>query len=347
MSINFKLLQKIYNNQINLILAEDGLTTRCLLNYGITNKNFCPNCVFDIGLKKSANKYKNNGPIFFSEGMICPYCNGLGFYGKQNSDQIYLAVLWDYKSWMSPPTNIAYPEGYVQTICHRSNVFKIRRAKDITIVLDDNISNPVFQLHEEPTPAGLGDNNYLFCMWKKIGVSSELSKIPQTTQPPEKCYSSSEKLDLLCNFANLCSSAIFDIKLNKDLDFGCVSTELFGFDLLCDEINKCFSESKSKELFCSYINKCFSDSSDLALVCNNINSCLSEDSFFIDGLCQGIENCVSENMNKVHLMNKNGCSSQIQNTQLSNNIGCLSNIDKLKLLDNTAQKCKSFTIKLD
>ena len=57
-NIDFQALQKTYNDQIDLLLADNGLTTRCLLNYGITKKELCPNCIYDPGLKKSANKYK-------------------------------------------------------------------------------------------------------------------------------------------------------------------------------------------------------------------------------------------------------------------------------------------------
>ena len=62
MTIDFSSLQSLYKNQMDMLLANTGLTTKCLLNYGITKKDLCPNCIYDPNLKKSANKYKVGGP---------------------------------------------------------------------------------------------------------------------------------------------------------------------------------------------------------------------------------------------------------------------------------------------
>ena len=72
---NFGNLKSIYNNQMDLLLASTGLTTQCVLNFGISKKEVCPNCIYDPALKKSSNKYKNGGPVPFILGKLCPYCN--------------------------------------------------------------------------------------------------------------------------------------------------------------------------------------------------------------------------------------------------------------------------------
>lgn len=169
---NFKNLQNIYNKQINLILANNGLTTRCDFNFGITNNNICPNCIYDVNLKKSSGKYKTGGPIPFDLGKICPYCNGIGSYGLAHTSPAYLAIIWDYKKWINPPPSIENPEGYIQTICNKDYLGDIRRCKDMTVIYNSVGANPIFQLYGEPNPAGLGDNEYLFCMWKKIGINN-------------------------------------------------------------------------------------------------------------------------------------------------------------------------------
>lgn len=177
---DFSALQKVYNQQINLILANNGLTTRCDFNFGVTNTNICPNCIYDVGLKKSSGKYKPGGPIEFALGKICPYCNGTGSYGVVHTATGYLAIIWDYKKWINPPPQINNPEGYIQTICHQDYLSQIRQCKDMTVIYNNTASNPVFQLYGEPNPAGLGDNSYLFTMWKKIGVNN---KMPVTVTP--------------------------------------------------------------------------------------------------------------------------------------------------------------------
>lgn len=167
--INFNLLKNIYNTQMDMLLSGSGLATECVLNFGTTKKNLCPNCIFDVNLKKSANKYKDGGPIVFDGGQLCPYCNGTGYYGETTTETICLAVIWDYKKWINPPTNIAIPDGMIQTISHIDTLKKFRRCKDMDVVYPSS-SNKYhkFQLYGEPTPAGLGDNRYIITMWKKI-----------------------------------------------------------------------------------------------------------------------------------------------------------------------------------
>lgn len=170
--INFTELQAIYKTQMDQLLSPTGLTTKCLLNFGTTKKNLCINCVYDPILKKSANKYKTGGPRPFIMGMVCPYCKGAGFYGNTQVEEVYLAVIWDYKDWLIKPINVENAKGMVQTICDRTLFHKIRQCENMTVVYTDNTNNPLFELLEEPNPAGLGDNNYLISTWKRIGVSS-------------------------------------------------------------------------------------------------------------------------------------------------------------------------------
>lgn len=171
---NFSNLQKIYNKQIGLLLANDGLTTRCDFNFGTTNTNLCPNCIYDPSLKKSSGKYRTGGPVPFAQGRPCPYCNGVGYYGIEKIEHGFLAIIWDYKKWFNPPPQIANPNGFIQTICHRDYLAQIRQCKDITVIYSTNGSNPVFRLYGEPNPAGLGDNEYVFCMWELIGNSNAI-----------------------------------------------------------------------------------------------------------------------------------------------------------------------------
>lgn len=157
---------------MDMVLASTGLTTKCLLNYGVSKKNICPNCIYDPVLKKSAGKYKQGGPRPFVSGRICPFCNGVGYYGEVQSEEIYIAVIWDYKDWIIKPINIKNPEGMIQTICDRTLFANFKKCKDMTVVYSETNANPVFQLYEEPTPHGLGDNNYLITNWQRTGVSS-------------------------------------------------------------------------------------------------------------------------------------------------------------------------------
>jgi hypothetical protein len=165
--MDYPLYKKLFNQQMDAFLDSSGLATECLLTYGVKDLEQCPNCLYDSALKKSANIYKTGGPTLFSQGQICPHCRGVGLYGNAKTESVYLAVLWDYKSWVIKPVNIENPQGYIQTICHKSYTSRILQAQEMTIP-NMNPDSPTFILDSEPNPGGLGDQNYIICTWKKI-----------------------------------------------------------------------------------------------------------------------------------------------------------------------------------
>lgn len=166
--MDYPFYQKLFNQQMDSFLASSGLTTECTINYGSKNLSQCPNCIYDVALKKSANIYKTGGPVAFDDHQICPYCRGSGLYGSSQTETIYLAVLWDYKSWIIKPINLENPTGYIQTICSKNYTKKILQAEDMTIKNLESVDSATFILDGEPTPAGLGDQNYIITQWKKI-----------------------------------------------------------------------------------------------------------------------------------------------------------------------------------
>ena len=165
---NFINLQKMYNDHMDLLLSSTGLAAKCELNFGISKKQICPNCIYDPSLKKSSNKYKTGGPVQFTFGQICPYCYGIGWNGEEKKEIVYLAVISDNKKWINPPINIALPDNMIQTISKKNLYSSFRQCKDMSVILDSTLDNPRYGLYGDPTPAGLGDNNYIICMWKKI-----------------------------------------------------------------------------------------------------------------------------------------------------------------------------------
>lgn len=167
--VDFAGLKILYNNQMDMLLASTGLATEVTFTFGISKKQLCPNCIFDPNLKKSANKYKIGGPVQFDLGKLCPYCNGIGYYGETNTETGYLAIIWDYKKWINPPMNLAEADGMIQTICDKTYLPSIRQCQNISVTYPSSSNKKhKFQLFGEPNPAGLGDNNYIISMWKKV-----------------------------------------------------------------------------------------------------------------------------------------------------------------------------------
>ena len=49
------------------------------------------NCIFDPVGKKSSNRWRTGGPLFFPNGAICGLCNSAGgAHATENSDTINL-----------------------------------------------------------------------------------------------------------------------------------------------------------------------------------------------------------------------------------------------------------------
>lgn len=152
-----------------MLLAGDGLATSVSFIFSGGKKNLCPNCIYDENLSKSANKYKSGGPVPFNLGQLCPYCNGVGYYHASVAESGHLAILWNNKDWINPPTNIALTNDLIQTICDKTYLSPIANCTEMHIGYPSSGNQPQkFHLFSDPTPVGLGDNNYLFCFWKRV-----------------------------------------------------------------------------------------------------------------------------------------------------------------------------------
>jgi len=159
-------LKKLYNQQIDIILSNTGLTIPCSLVYETTRITQCPNCVYDTISKKSANIYNGTGPISFINGQTCPYCLGSGQSSSAVAETaIDLVVLIDSKKFVGV---VNQPDIAAQTICSINYIDVIRKASKIIFNTDiSNLTNNIFIRDNEPTPVGLGDSRYIFTNWKR------------------------------------------------------------------------------------------------------------------------------------------------------------------------------------
>lgn len=157
-----------YQQAIDGLLADTGLTVPCLLKYDF-KKLFCSNCVFDSMSNRSSNIYNSTGPQPFPSYGICPVCNGTGYIETNNSETLYLAVIFDPRLFVKLGSSMLnIPEGSVQTISKFTTINKIKNAN--SIIFNTNIAD--YAQYEyirdgEPNPCGLGEHQYIITMWKK------------------------------------------------------------------------------------------------------------------------------------------------------------------------------------
>ncbi len=159
--------KQLHVNMITEVIR--GCSVDCKLYFGVTKYSDCANCVYDPIGNKSANRYQTGGPAPFAMGQ-CPMCGGAGKIADEQTEDIKLCPLYDYKSWIPGiSSNVQSPEGFVQTVSAFSTFSTLRRAKEIIIDTSlDKIVRPRFEIHSEPEPCGMGASDFCLTMWKRI-----------------------------------------------------------------------------------------------------------------------------------------------------------------------------------
>ncbi len=82
---------------------------------------------------------------------------------------IKLKVYWDEKSWVKITSDIAVPNGSIQTIGFMSDLPKILAAKSLIVHKDIKDYKEIrFQRTGEHIPLGLKQNRYFACFWERV-----------------------------------------------------------------------------------------------------------------------------------------------------------------------------------
>ena len=163
---NFK---SIFNDAISSMLDSTACTVPCTLKYGVTKYDSCDNCIYDPIGKKSSNRYLNGGPVPFPFGGICPMCNGAGRRPVESSENVHVMVIFSPKEFMDIGVPVNSPDGLIQTMGKKEMTPKFQRANQIVVSTDiSGFFSHTYQRVSEPTPVGLGNNEFVLCMWKRI-----------------------------------------------------------------------------------------------------------------------------------------------------------------------------------
>jgi len=162
--------KQLFNSMIDSLLEEGGLTLPCKFVYENSLKTECPNCEIDPMSGTSSNIYKINvDGIVFTDGSVCPICNGVGYTINKSEELINLMVVFNYKNWINFDIKINSPEGMIQTVCSIDLLPKIKSTSRLIVDTSlTGLTRNIFERHSEPEPAGLGNNSYIFTFWKKI-----------------------------------------------------------------------------------------------------------------------------------------------------------------------------------
>lgn len=144
-----------------------GAAVPCQLIYGQTLFTDCPNCIYDPIGNKSSGRYQTGGPTQFTG--VCPVCFGVGKFADEQTTDINLSVIYDYKHWLQVPVEINSPKGYIQTLSVLATMDEIKEAKELIANTDLNsYVRSRFERYGEPQPCGFGQATIIVTMWKRI-----------------------------------------------------------------------------------------------------------------------------------------------------------------------------------
>ncbi len=144
----------------------EELGVDAVINYPTLKIN-CENCYNNTmpGMGPS-NYYRTGGPYPFSQGEVCPYCEGKGYRETPSTDPIQLRAYFDRKSWSKIRIPVGIKDGSVWTIGYMADLIKVQRAAYITIP-SDSLLPLTYTLIQEPIPWGIGRNKYFSAFWER------------------------------------------------------------------------------------------------------------------------------------------------------------------------------------
>lgn len=154
-----------YQEAADLFIDNVNIGVNCTLVYP-DKRTECPNCKINTIGGSSINVYKTGGPYPFTVGN-CQYCQGKGFKTENATEDIRLRIYQNPKNWIKV-ANIEIVAGRVQVIGYLSDSQKLRRAKEIELVSDQDYQKWKYKLATDIYPHGFGKNRYFLSYLDRI-----------------------------------------------------------------------------------------------------------------------------------------------------------------------------------
>ena len=87
-----------------------------------------------------------------------------------SSEDVNLAVIFEPKQFLEINTPVNSADGFIQTLAKKEMTPKLQRAKEIIVATDiSGFFSHRYQRVGEPSPIGLGNNEFVLCMWRRTG----------------------------------------------------------------------------------------------------------------------------------------------------------------------------------
>lgn len=155
-----------FNEGIDAIITAFGVPCKLYYAPKVTS---CPNCYVDPNSQLSSHRYKADGPIPFTNGSLCPYCNGQGNIQEPSTETISLCVYWTSKEFKKiAQVQFDIPEGAILTKGYMTDFPKIQRAIEIQVnTTIEGIIDYRYVRYKEGIPSGFLGNRYILQFWNR------------------------------------------------------------------------------------------------------------------------------------------------------------------------------------
>ena len=154
--------------------AVDNIWSREILLIYPEVRQECPNCTFN-GFR-SNGVYKPGGPYPFSNGMLCPWCEGAGFKMVETTETIKARVYYSQKEWVKVGPQVNLSNAAAQIILKLDDLSKVQQCKYCIphyYPNIDNYNNLKLQKITDFYPQGFLQNpvRYVVTFWRAYNES--------------------------------------------------------------------------------------------------------------------------------------------------------------------------------
>lgn len=96
-------------------------------------------------------------------------CQGAGKRGVESSETMNLMVVWEQKDFFNVGT-VNTAEGDIQVLTFADRTPQLKRAKELIVATNiAGYGTHRYTRASEPQPCGLDSDDFVVCMWKRIG----------------------------------------------------------------------------------------------------------------------------------------------------------------------------------
>ncbi len=157
----------LYNSTVSDLITKN-VGVPCKISYA-NSRTQCINCYINPILGNSSNQYKSGGPVSFTDGTICPYCNGEGYIITERFDTIRMRAYFNRKDFIKIDIPINANNSTIQTIGFITDMPKLQQCVEIIVNTGiGNYSQYRYNLAGEILPWGLGqDKQFCVAFWNR------------------------------------------------------------------------------------------------------------------------------------------------------------------------------------